>query len=97
MRTKARIRHKKHERVQRQAAERIIEAMSADQRKVIRLAWAQYDAEEIARELALPEEYVWNFMSGLVQRLSHDGLIASPNWNNVLKWADEEGLTVPNV
>lgn len=97
MRTKARIRHKKHERVQRQAAERIVEAMSADQRKVIRLAWAQYDAEEIARELALPEEYVWNFMSGLVQRLSHDGLIASPNWNNVLKWADEEGLTVPNV
>ncbi len=97
MRTKARIRHKKHQRVHRQAGERIIETMSGDQRKIIRLAWGKYEAGEIARELALPEDYVWHFMSGLVQRLSHDGLIASPNWNNVLKWADEEGLTVPNV
>lgn len=97
MRTKARIRYKKHKRIHRQTGQRIIETMSADQRRIIRLAWEQYGVGEIARELALPDEYVWHFMLGLVQRLTHDGLIPSPNWNNVLKWADDEGIMLPNA
>ena len=97
MRTKSRIRHKKQLRIHRQAAEHIIETMSADQRKIIRFSREQYTVTDISRELALPQEYVWHFMAGLMQRLTHDGLIPSSNWNNVLKWADEEGLTAPHV
>lgn len=96
MRTKARIRSKKHERVHRHATERLLQGMSADQRKIIRLAWEKYSVNEIARELALPLEYVEHFMSGLVQRLTHEGLIPSPDWRNVLKWADENGLLSPS-
>lgn len=96
MRTKARIRYKKHERVHRQATERLIEGMSADQRKIVRYAWEKYSPEEIARELALPLEYVEHFMTGLIQRLTHEGLIPSPDWRNVLKWADENGLLIPS-
>ena len=53
---------------------------------------AGYENGEIARELALAPEYVAHFTSGLVQRLTHDGLIPSPEWRNVLKWVQEEGI-----
>lgn len=92
MRTKARIRYRKHERVQRQAGERIRETLSADQRRILALSLEGYEPVEIARELALPLEYVNHFMTGLVQRLTHDGLIPSPDWRNVIKWAQDEGL-----
>ncbi len=92
MRTKARIRHKKQERIQRQANERIRETLSADQRRILALSQEGYAPGEIARELALPPEYVVHFMTGLVQRLTHDGLIPSPEWGNVLRWAVQEGI-----
>lgn len=80
------------ERVQRQANERIRETLSADQRKVLFLSQEGYEVTEIARELALPLHYVATFMTGLLQRLTHDGLIPSPDWANVLKWAMREGV-----
>ena len=92
MRTKARIRHRKLERVHRQANERIRETFSADQRRILALSQENYEIGEIARELALPPDYVASFMTGLVQRLTHDGLIPSPDWRSVLKWAENEGL-----
>lgn len=92
MRTKARIRHKKQERIQRQAGDRIKETLSGDQRRILALSVDEYGHTEIARELALPEEYVVDFMTGLVQRLSHEGLIPSPEWRNAIKWAQDEGL-----
>ena len=92
MRTKARIRHRKLERVQRQANERIRETLSADQRHILALSQNGYEVGEIARELALPPAYVASFMTGLLQRLTHDGLIPSPDWSNVLKWAEAEGV-----
>ena len=92
MRTKARIRHRKQERIQRQAGDRIKETLSGDQRRILALDVDEYEPTEIARELALPEEYVINFMTGLVQRLSHEGLIPSPDWRNVIKWAQQEGV-----
>ena len=92
MRTKARIRYRKLERIQRQAGDRIKETLSGDQRRALALSVEGYEPPEIARELALPEEYVADFMNGLVQRLSHEGLIPSPDWRNALKWAQEEGL-----
>ena len=92
LRTKARIKFKKMERVHRQSGERIVETFSADQRKIMALSKEGYEETEIARELALTPDYVHHFMTGLVQRLSHDGLIPSPAWNNALKWAAVEGL-----
>lgn len=92
MRTRARIRHRKQERIHRQANERIVATLSADQRRVLGLSREGYEPGEIARELALPPEYVSHFMTGLVQRLTHDGLIPSPDWQNVLRWAEEEGI-----
>jgi DNA-binding NarL/FixJ family response regulator len=92
LRTKARIRYKKQTRIQRQAGERIAETLSGDQRRVLALSVEGYEPTEIARELALPDEYVVHFMTGLVQRLSHEGLIPSPEWRNAVKWAQEEGL-----
>lgn len=92
MRTKARIRHKKQERIQRQANDRIIETLSADQRRILTLAQEEYSPTEIARELALDPEYVTHFMTGLVQRLTHEHLIPSPEWRNALLWAIEAGL-----
>ena len=92
MRTKARIRYRKLERIQRQAAVRIKETLSGDQRRILALSVEDYGATEIARELALPDEYVVHFMTGLVQRLSHEGLIPSPDWRNAIKWAQDEGL-----
>ena len=92
MRTKARIRYKKQERIQRQANERICETLSADQRRILTLAHEGYAPNEIARELALETEYVTHFMTGLIQRLTHEGLIPSPEWRNVLRWAVEERL-----
>ena len=89
--SKAFARHKKHERIQRQSSERVLEAMSADQRKILRLSAEGYAASEIARELALPLDYVSDFMTGLVQRLTHDHLIPSPEWRNVLHWAEAMG------
>ena len=94
MRTRARIRYRKQERVQRQASERIAATLSADQRRILTLSQQEYEPGEIARELALPPEYVNHFMTGLVQRLTHEGLIPSPEWRNVLVWAKEEGLTL---
>jgi len=96
MRTKARIRHKKQERLQRQASERIRETLSADQRRVLSLSQEGYDPGEIARELALTPEYVVHFMTGLVQRLTSEGLIPSPEWRNALRWAAEVGLLPPS-
>ena len=92
VRTKARIKFDKMKRVHRQSGERILETMSADQRRILSLSKEGYEANEIARELALAPEYVGHFMSGLVQRLSHEGLIPSPVWQNVLKWAASEGV-----
>lgn len=92
MRTKSRIRFRKRERVHRQAGERISEVMTSDQRRVLTLSQAGYDSGEIARELALPPDYVNHFMTGLVQRLSHNGVIPSPDWRNVIHWAILKGL-----
>ena len=92
LRTKARVRYRKQERIQRQAGDRIRETLSGDQRRVLALSVEEYEPTEIARELALPVEHVVDFMTGLVQRLSHEGLIPSPEWRNALKWAREEGL-----
>ncbi len=92
MRTKARIRHKKQERIQRQANDRILETLNSDQRRILALSRQGYEVNEIARELALSPQYVAHFTSGLVQRLTHDGLIPSPEWRNVLKWATAAGL-----
>ena len=92
MTTKARIRNKKHERIHRQANERIQQTLTGDQRRILALSLAGYEAGEIARELALTPEYVAHFTSGLVQRLTHDGLIPSPEWRNALKWVEEEGI-----
>jgi hypothetical protein len=92
LRTKARIQHRKHERIQRQANERIISTLSADQRRILALSQEGYEPGEIARELALPPEYVSHFMTGLVQRLTHEGLIPSPEWDNALHWAKAEVL-----
>ncbi len=92
MRTKARIRYKKQERIQRQANERILQTLSADQRRILALSQEGYEPGEIARELALTTEYVTHFMTGLMQRLTNDGLIPSPEWRNVLHWAAEAGV-----
>ncbi len=92
MSTKARIRYKKQERIQRQANERILQTLSSDQRRILALSQEGYETGEIARELALSTQYVSHFTSGLVQRLTHDGLIPSPDWRNVLKWATLTGL-----
>ena len=92
MSTKARIRHKKQERIQRQANERILETLNSDQRRILALSREGYEVSEIARELALTPQYVAHFTSGLVQRLTHDGLIPSPEWRNVLKWASASGI-----
>lgn len=92
MRTPARVRHRKQERILRQAAQRIAETMSADQRRILALSQEGYEPGEIARELALPAEYVSDFMTGLLQRLTHDGLIPSPEWRNVMRWAVAEGI-----
>ena len=95
MRTKARVRFKKQERIQRQAAERIITTLSGDQRRILALSAQGYEPGEIARELALDAEYVYNFMTGLIQRLTHECVIASPEWRNVLAWAAAEDLMGP--
>jgi len=92
LRTKARIRGRKLERIHRQAGERIKGTLSGDQRRILALSVEEYEPTEISRELALPEEYVVHFMTGLVQRLSHEGLIPSPEWRNAIKWAQDEGL-----
>lgn len=88
MTTKARIRYKRQERVLRQANERIRQTLTGDQRRILTLSREGYGTSEIARELALTPDYVAHFTSGLVQRLTHDGLIPSPDWRNVLKWAE---------
>ncbi len=95
MRTKARIRYKKQERIHRQSNSRILEALSADQRKIVILSAQEYQIGEIARELALTPDYVQHFMTGLIQKLSTDHLIGSPDWRNVIKWAEEEGMLRP--
>ena len=95
--TKARIRYKKQIRVQRQANARVRETLNADQRKILILSKEGYETTEIARELALPTDYVYHFMSGLVQKLSHDGLIPSPDWRNVLRWAENETVFSDNM
>ena len=92
MRTKARIRYKKQGRVLRQSHERILQTLSSDQRRILGLSQEGYEKGEIARELALPMEYVSHFMTGLVQRLTHEGVIPSPEWNNVLRWAHTAGV-----
>lgn len=92
MRTKARIRYRKQERILRQSNLRILETLSADQRRVLLLSQDGYAAGEIARELALPTEYVYHFMTGLTQRLTNNKLIPSPDWGNALKWANREGI-----
>lgn len=88
MTTKARIRFRRQERVLRQANDRIRQTLTGDQRRILTLSREGYEIGEIARELALTPEYVTHFTSGLVQRLTHDGLIPSSDWRNVLKWAE---------
>ena len=95
MRTKARIRYKKQERILRHSNTRILGALSADQRRIVTLSAQEYQVGEIARELALTPEYVQHFMTGLVQKLSTDHIIGSPDWRNVIKWAEEEGMLRP--
>ena len=92
MSTKARVRFRRQERVLRQASERIVITLSGDQKRVIALSSQGYDAGEIARELALSADYVAHFMSGLVQRLMHEHLIPSPEWRNVILWAQSEEI-----
>ena len=87
MNTKAKIRYRKQERLVKQANERVRSCLTGDQRKIILLASRGYAAEEISRELALPVTYVDNFRNGMIQKLINDGLIPSPDWNNVVKWA----------
>jgi DNA-binding CsgD family transcriptional regulator len=86
------VRFKKLERIHRQAGERIKSALSGDQRKILALSAGGYDPGEIARELALDCEYVYNFMTGLIQRLTHESVIASPEWRHVLDWAVAEDM-----
>ena len=95
MTTKARIRYKRQERLQRQATDRIVVTLSADQRSVLSLSHTGYAPGEIARELALAPEYVTHFMRGLIQRLTQERLIPSPDWRNVLLWAEETDLISP--
>lgn len=92
LRTRARIWHKKHDRVLRQANERIQQSLSGDQRRILALSSDGYAPGEIARELALSPEYVLHFMNGLVERLNHEGLIPSPDWRRALDWAVSENL-----
>ena len=92
MSTKAIVRYRKQERIQRQANQRIADTLSGDQRRILRLSQQGYTPTEIARELALSQDYTLHFMTGLVQRLTHDGLIPSPEWGNVLQWATLQGL-----
>ena len=92
MRTKARIRFRKMERIHRQSNVRIMMSLSADQRHILALSREGYSESEIARELALPLPYVARFRTGLVQRLTHEGVIAAPEWRNVIKWAEAEGI-----
>ena len=92
MSTKAIVRYRKQERIQRQANQRIADTLSGDQRRILRLSQEGYSPGEIARELALSTDYTLHFMTGLVQRLTHDGLIPSPEWSNVLQWATHLGL-----
>ena len=66
--------------------------LSGDQRRIITLSAEGYEPGEIARELALDSEYVYNFMTGLIQRLTHDCVIPSPEWRNVIAWASDEDL-----
>jgi DNA-binding CsgD family transcriptional regulator len=90
--TKAIVRYRKQERIQRQANQRIADTLSGDQRRILSLSQQGYSPAEIARELALNADYTLHFMTGLVQRLTHDGLIPSPEWGNVLQWATLHGL-----
>ena len=76
----------------RVADERIRETLRADQRRILALSQEGYAPGEIARELALTPDYVQHFMTGLVQRLTHERLIPSPDWRNALRWAVQEGL-----
>ena len=92
LRTRARVRHRKQERILRQSNARILETLSGDQRRILALSQEGYLPGEIARELALSQEYVYNFMTSLVQRLTHEGLIPSPDWRNVILWAINEGI-----
>lgn len=92
MRTRARIRHRRQERVLRQASDRIRESLTADQRRVLQLAAEGYEPGEVARELALEEAYVASFQRGLVERLTGEGIIPSPEWRNAMAWAEEQGL-----
>ncbi len=92
MSTKAIVRYRKQERIHRQANQRIADTLSGDQRRILRLSQEGYSPNEIARELALSTDYTLHFMTGLVQRLTHDGLIPSPEWGNVLQWATQLGL-----
>ena len=92
MRTKAIVRHRKQERIQRQSNDRILDTLSGDQRRILALSQQDYLPGEIARELALSPEYVFHFMTGLMQRLTHERLIPSPEWRNVILWAISEGI-----
>ncbi len=92
LRTRARIRYKKQERIQRHATVRISATLSGDQRSVLRLSREGYSIGEMARELALDPAYVRDFMYGLTQRLTDEGLIPSSEWRNVLDWAESEGF-----
>ncbi len=80
------------ERIHRQSNARIGGSLNSDQRHILELSRQGYSGTEIARELALPPPYVERFKTGLVQRLTHEGVIAAPTWANVLHWAGEQGF-----
>ena len=92
MRTRARIRFKKQERIQRHASNRVLHTLTWDQRKILALSAEEYTPGEIARELAMEPEYVSHFMFGMVQRLVQDRVIPSPEWRCVVDWAEQQGL-----
>lgn len=92
MRTKARIRFRKLERQQRQISDQLRNSLTGDQRRILLLSAQGYGHGEIARELALPEDYVVHFALGMVQRLNKGGIIPSPEWRHVLAWAEEVGI-----
>lgn len=92
MRTKARIRHRKMERQLRQISEQVRNGLTGDQRRILLLSAEGYGVSEIARELALSEDYVRHFAMGLLQKLSQGGLIPSTEWRHVLIWAEGVGI-----
>jgi len=74
-----------------------MDTLSGDQKRVLLLSAKGYAPGEIARELALDADYVVHFMTGLIQRLTHDNVIPSPEWRNVIIWAQQSDALLTHV